>query len=92
MNEAFSEYIEILDELSRLQDTGQVKAEAAIEELRTFIIDNRICSPEALITINESIIDIRTSENYSTERILSIEEFTGFKMIFKDNGHIVLKY
>lgn len=92
MNESFQEYINILHEMKQLESIGQEKLEIALEDLRLFIIDHRICKPDAVINILEDKIEIKTSENYSTERILEIEEFTGFTMIFKDKGHIIFQY
>ena len=92
MNECFQEYIETLDSIKNLEAIGQEKADCAVEDLKLFIKDNRICPPNTLITIKGHSITIKSSEPYPTERILEIEEFTGFKLKFKDNSKIIFSY
>lgn len=92
MNEKFEEYTQILDMIKQTESEGQTKAEEAVEILRLFIKDNRICSPDAVIDLENDELTIRTSENYSTSRLLEIEEFTGFSLHFKDQGLVIFRY
>lgn len=92
MDEKFEEYTQILDTIKQTEAEGQSKAEEAIEGLKLFIRDNRICAPDAFIDLEDNELTIKTSENYSTTRLLEIEEFTGFSLHFKDQGLIVFKY
>lgn len=92
MNDKFKEYTQILDTITQTEAEGQSKAEEAIETLKLFIKDNRICAPDAVIDLQNNELAIRTSENYSTARLLEIEEFTGFSLHFKDQGLVLFKY
>ena len=92
MNECFEGYIGTLNDLKLLENEGQEQASCAIEELKNFIKDNRICAPDALLSITDNKITIKTSEKYSTVRLVEIEEFTGFSLKYKDDSKLIFEY
>lgn len=92
VNEAFKNYTDILDEIQLLEDRGQGQANAALSQLKDFLKDHRICPPEATIKITNNKLDIRTREVYKTDKIMEIENFTGFELIYKDQNHYIFQY
>ena len=92
MDASFEEYIDILEQRKQLEAIGQEKIEVALSALKEFIIDHRICKPDAVIEITENRVTIKTTELYTTQRLLEIEEFTGFTLVYKDQGSLIFQY
>ena len=67
MDEKFEEYTQILDAIKQTEAEGQSKAEEAIEVLRLFIRDNRICAPDAVIDLEDNEQNI--NESFSSSNI-----------------------
>lgn len=88
----FENYINTLNEMKAVEERGQEEANVAVDKLKEFIKDYRVCPPEAIISIEDNLIDIKSKERFLTSRILEIEEFTGFELAYRDETHYIFRY
>lgn len=86
INPYFKNYIFCLRQIKELEESIQSDMHEALEDLKIFLEDDRICPPDAVIQIKDNFINIISNDEFDGKRIADIEEFTGSKLVYKDGS------